>query len=196
MTAPRALRGPTRLAPRCAGGVALIAGALATPSVSGDPQLSATAMFGAAASDLRTGEHPHAALAMSARGDALFLRSREKDMAVGPYVEVGSVGFETLDLGVGAEWLIPALEAVPFIFSVGPELHRAPGAFWQPGAEATVFFGSHSFNYHEAYSLTAGVFLQGRYGFGGARQGDAVLGAQIDLALLALPFVYLYEAAR
>jgi hypothetical protein len=64
----------------------------------------------------------------------------------------------------------------------------------EPGVEATVFWGSRSYNYHSSYSLGLGLFLQGRYGFGDGKQADAILGVQVDLEYLVLPFVFAYEA--
>ena len=59
----------------------------------------------------------------------------------------------------------------------------------------TIFWGSRSFNFHSRYAIGAGLFVQGRYGLGDSKQADAIVGVQIDLEYLALPFLFAYEAA-
>ena len=66
-----------------------------------------------------------------------------------------------------------------------------------PGGEATIYWGSRSYNYHSSYAISAGLFAQGRYGFGGeGRQADAVFGVQIDLEYFVLPFALAYQAIK
>lgn len=117
-------------------------------------------------------------------------------MALGPYVDVATAAFDTLEVGGGLEWLVPVSESLPFVFSAGLFERRAPRFGWEPGAEATLFVGSRSHNFTSWYGLAAGLFVQGRYGFGDGKQTDAIAGAQIDLSLFAYPFVLAYEAIR
>jgi hypothetical protein len=117
-------------------------------------------------------------------------------MGVGPYLDVATLAFETLEVGAGAQWLLPVTDALPFVLSAGLFERRAPQKDWQPGACTTLFVGSRSHNFSSWYGLAAGLFVQGRYGFGDARQADVVLGAQLDLSLLGYPFLLAYEALR
>ena len=78
----------------------------------------------------------------------------------------------------------------------GGAFARSAGFGLEPGVATTLFWGSRSYNYHSTYGLALGLFAQGRYGFGDGRQGDAVLGVQLDLAYVALPFLLAYEALR
>jgi hypothetical protein len=126
----------------------------------------------------------------------LFLRARNRDMGVGPYVDFATAAFETLELGGGVEWLIPISEAFPLVASAGLLERRAPSFGWEPGAAATIFVGPRSYNFTSWYGLAAGLFVQGRYGFGDAKQADILGGVQIDLSLLAYPFIFAYEALR
>ncbi len=139
---------------------------------------------------------PHGAFHLGARADVLFLRQRDREMAVGPYVDFVSEGFGTAEVGAGGEWLVPVWSTVPFVFSAGGVARKARGYAWEPGVAAGVFLGSRSYNFHSAYQLAGGLFLQGRYGFGDARQADLIAGLQVDLTLLAYPFVFLYQAVR
>lgn len=170
-------------------GVAL---ALRVTRAEAKPQLTAGVTTGAALTDLRTSAGPRLAYHLGGRFEALFFRDAPSDMALGPYVDVATHAFDTLESGGGVSWLVPT-GATAFVFS-GGGFERLSGAGFEPGAEATIFWGSRSFNYHSSYTLGAGLFVQGRYGFGDARQGDAVLGVQIDLEYLALPFLLAYEA--
>ena len=64
----------------------------------------------------------------------------------------------------------------------------------EPGLAGTMFWGSRSYNFHSAYAIGVGLVAQGRYGLGDGKQADAILGVQLDLEYLALPFVLAYEA--
>ena len=58
-----------------------------------------------------------------ARGSILFLRNRGTDMDIGPYLDVATASFHNVDLGGGAEWLIPVRDDLPLVLSAG--------AFWR-----------------------------------------------------------------
>ncbi len=165
------------------------------PAAEATPQANLGLTVGAAATDLRTGG-PHAAFHLGARADVLFLRNRNREMAVGPYVDVATAAFDTLETGGGVEWLVPVTESVPFVLGLGGFGRRAPRLGWEPGAEATLFVGSRSHNFTSWYGLAAGLFVQGRHGFGDVKSSDVIVGAQIDLSLFAYPFVLAYEAMR
>ena len=115
-------------------------------------------------------------------------------MAVGPYVELVTEGFASVEVGGGVEWLVPVWTPVPFVFSAGLFERKAPGFSLAPGVASTVFLGSRSYNFHSVYELAAGFFVQGRYGFGDARQADVTAGLQLDLSLFAYPFLFAYQA--
>jgi hypothetical protein len=161
-------------------------------TASADPQASAGLTIGGAVTNLR--DSSSGAFTLGGRADVLFLRERGRDMAVGPYVEALTIGFDTFEAGGGAEWLVPIRDELPLVLSTGLFERRAPGVGWQPGAAAGLFFGSRSYNFHSWYGLAAGVFVQGRYGLGDSRQADVVIGLQLDLALVVAPFLFLYEA--
>ena len=157
------------------------------------PQVSAGLTTGAALTDLRAENGPRLAYHLGGRLDLLLLRDRADRMAVGPYVDVATAAFDTFETGGGLEWLVPAGDTA-FILS-GGGFARTSRFGWEPGVAGTVFWGSRSFNYHSTYSLGLGLFLQGRYGLSNVgRQADAILGVQIDLQYLALPFLFAYEA--
>ncbi len=179
----------------------LIAAAVLTCATAGTsrtaaaPQANFGLTVGGAATDLRT-NGPRAAFHLGGRADVLFFRSRNREAGFGPYVDVATAAFDTLEAGGGVEGLLPITEAIPLVLSTGLFERRAPSFGWQPGAEATVFAGTRSHNFTSWYGLAAGLFVQGRYGFGDAKQADLIAGAQIDLSLFAYPFVLAYEALR
>jgi hypothetical protein len=139
---------------------------------------------------MRFSSGPRLAYHLGGRFDVLLLRERAGTMAVGPYVDVATAAFDTFETGGGVEWLIPIGDTA-LIASAGG-VGRTSGFGWEPALCGTVFWGSRSFNYHSSYSLGLGLFAQGRYGLGGREQADAILGVQIDLAYLALPFLLAY----
>ncbi|HQY64763.1 MAG TPA: hypothetical protein PK141_25390 [Polyangiaceae bacterium] len=158
-----------------------------------EPQLSAALTTGPAFRNLRVGP-VKPAFHLGARFDAIFLRSAQRDMGVGPYVDVGTSGFDSLEAGGGLEWLVPA-GSTSFILSGGAEA-RVAGGTVQPGATWGLFWGSRSYNYHSIYGFGAGLFAQGRYGLGDFRTFDLVTGVQVDAVVLALPFLLLVNAVR
>ena len=78
---------------------------LAVLAISGEgvaaPQASAGVTVGAAVTDLRT--KGRGAFHLGARADLLFLRERESDMAVGPYLDFATERLDTVEVGGGAE---------------------------------------------------------------------------------------------
>ncbi len=158
------------------------------------PQVGAALTTGVATTDWRAENGPRVAFHLGARVDALFLRDRPGQMALGPYVDVATAAFDTLEAGGGLSWLIPA--GAPALVLSGGAFARTSRFGVEPGVAATLFWGARSFNYHGVYGLGVGLFAQGRLGLGDGRQADAIAGVQIDLAYLALPFVFAIEAIR
>jgi hypothetical protein len=113
-------------------------------------------------------------------------------MAIGPYVEVLTTGFDTFEGGGGLAWLVPT-GSTAFVFSAGG-FARTSTFGQEPGIAATLFWGPRSFNFHSSYGVSAGLFAQGRYGLGDGKQADALVGVQVDLEYFALPFVLAYSA--
>jgi hypothetical protein len=179
---------------RCAvAGLLVVASAFVGEGVaSADVQGNAGMTIGGGVADVRAS--PYAAFHLGVRGDLLFFRQRNADMALGPYVEVGTVAFNSFETGGGLSWLIPVSSTLPVILSAG-SYGRHTGPFsWEPGIATSLFVGSRSYNFHSAYSLMLGGFLQARHGLGDGRQADLLLGVHADLALLAWPWIYAYQA--
>ncbi|MBX3229712.1 MAG: hypothetical protein KIT84_05210 [Labilithrix sp.] len=173
--------------------VATALGAVAfAPSAAAEPQFSGALTTGATLREMRASNGPRVAYHLGGRFDALFFRDRAGQMAFGPYVDLATEAFDTFQTGGGLEWLVPAGEPA-FIFSAGA-FARTSRFGWEPGAQATIFWGARSFNYHSLYSPGVGLFLQGRYGFGDGKQADAVLGVHLDLEYFLLPALFIYEA--
>jgi hypothetical protein len=168
-----------------------LATSLVAPAVRALPQWTVGATVGGGAAEL--GERPHPAFHLGVRGGALFLRDREREIGVGPYLDAGTMAFETLDLGGGLEALFPV---EPLALVAGAGMLARLGAHPGPAFEGTLFLGSRSLNFHGAYGLTSGLFAQTRVGFGPARGTDVLGGIQIDLELVGLPFLLVYEALR
>ena len=145
-------------------------------------------MLGYARADLRS-EDSTGAFSFGGRGDLLLGRKRESDFAIGPYVDLVTRSFGTFEPGSGIEGLIPIFPSFPLVIGAGAFVKRAPSVAWEPGIETTVLFGPRSYNFHALYSMSMGLFAQVRYGLGDSQQGDVVVGLQLDVVLLALPFL-------
>jgi hypothetical protein len=158
-----------------------------------DPQASAGVTLGAAFPGV-VGPSERATVHLGGRADVLFLRSRERDMALGPYLDVATAGFRNVDAGGGAEWLLPVTEDVPVVLSTGGFVRSGAGRNWAPGLAGSLFCGSRSYNFHSWYGLAVGVFVQTRWLPESPATLDVVGGVQLDVALLVMPVLFAYTA--
>ena len=160
-------------------------------------QIAAGLTLGAGGANLRTDPIP--AFHLGARADALFFRKSDRGMALGPYVEVLTVAFETFEAGGGLSWLLPLGEHFPLVLSAGAHARGYWGSNvsgWEPGVHASLFFGSRSLNFSSLYGLAGGLYVEGRWGLGDGHQADLLFGAVLDFELLAMPFILLVNAFR
>jgi hypothetical protein len=177
--------------------------AMLLPAVAAaDPQLQAGVTLGGGARDLRDGVR--GAFALGLRGSALFFRHRNRDGGLGAYVEGLTLDFDDVQLGGGVEGLLPGLESTALVLSAGALARHAPAApdaaapapGWQPGFVSRLFVGFREYDFHSAYAMANGLFVEGRLGVGESRQAEIIGGAQIDLALFALPVLLVWGALR
>jgi hypothetical protein len=159
------------------------------------PQASFGMTFGGVAEDVTTGP-PRGQVHWGGRGDLLLLRSRGYDMAIGPYVDVATSSFHDVDVGGGAEWLLPVRDDLPFVLSAGFFARDGEGRSWTPGFEGTVFWGSRSYNFHSWYGLAAGLFAQMRDVPGSPEQTDVVFGIQVDGEIILMPSMLILQLLR
>jgi hypothetical protein len=177
-------------------GLAVVLGALWPARALADPQASVGLTIGGEVEDVVGASRAGGAFHLGGRASVLFLRNRGADMALGPYLDVATASFHNVDLGGGAEWLLPVRDDLPLVLSAGGFWRDGDGRSWSPGMEGTIFFGSRSYNFHSWYGLAAGVFAQSRWIPSSPSTLDLVFGVQIDGELLALPAVLIYEAIR
>lgn len=172
-------------------------GALASAgAVRADAQWSIGVEAGAAAMGDRAHLADGAAFHLGVRGDTLFLRDRDVAVGLGPYAELSTNAFADGLVGAGASLLLPVHPYLPVVVSAGPYARTTGSGHWEPGLSGDLFWGSRSYNYHAAYGLTAGLGLQGFYGLGASKEVILVAAARLDLELVALPFLLLFEAVR
>lgn len=171
----------------------LLASSTATRAVA-EPQASLGLTGGAVVQDVSGPPGPNTTLHLGARADVLFLRQHNGGMALGPYADVATPAFHGVDLGGGAEWLIPLTDDVPAILSAGGFARDGSGRSWAPGVEGTVFVGSRSFNFHSWYGLALGAFVQTRWVPDTPSTVNVVLGVQLDAELLVLPVLLAWGA--
>ena len=177
---------------------ALVAAALLarTASASADPQAGAALTVGGGVAGVQPDGRKVPVFHLGVRADILFLRERDRDMAIGPYLEVGTEAFRSLAVGGGGEWLVPVTESFPLVLSAGATARGVDGVGWEPGLSAAAFFGSRGFNFHSWYGLTGGVFVLARRSLGASHDTDVIAGLELDLSLFAYPGIFLYNALR
>ncbi|HEX8792634.1 MAG TPA: hypothetical protein VF765_16920 [Polyangiaceae bacterium] len=178
------------------GPLTLVAAALSVVSLPAhaDPQTSVGLTIGGVVRDVADGG-VSGAFHLGARGDLLLLRSRNSDMAFGPYLDVATASFHDADLGGGLGWLIPVTEDFPLLLSAGGFARDGDGGQgWRPGVEGTLLVGPRSYNFHSWYGLGGGLFVQTRWVPQSPSTVDVVIGVQVDVEILALPFVFAWQS--
>ena len=166
-------------------------------SASAEPQGNAGLTIGAAGRGYDREIWDETAFHLGVRGDVMFGRSSTRDFGVGPYVEVFTHAFDEIQFGGGGSLLVPAVDFLPFVVSAGMYgRHGDDGAGLEPGFASALFWGSRSYNFHANYVMAFGLLGQFRLGLGDSRETSIVIAAQLDIAAMALPFIFLVEAAR
>jgi len=173
--------------------IASLAIVLSSRSASADPQVHTALTLGGAITDLRT-VGPGVAFELGGRANLTFLRNRESDMGLGPFIDVQTVAFDRLDTGGGLDWVVPGLGGA-FILS-GGGFGRFESGGPRAGALGRLFWGAHSYNFHGSYVHGAGLFAEGRFALDASKSADVIIGAEIDLFYIAAPAIFLYEAIK
>lgn len=158
-----------------------------------DPQWNLALTFGGGARWQR-GNTPDGLFAMGARGDVLFGPRTPYAARVGPFVSVRTDDVDDLVLAAGLSAQLPLSVDFPLIVSVG----GVAGALPEPvraGVLGRVAWGPRSYNDHGAYVMAGSVWVEARY-FPGDGGGDVIAGVDLDLRLLTIPVVILYEYLR
>lgn len=171
--------------------------ALATTEVHAEPQASVGLTLGAAGEGIGGKIWRATSFHLGLHGEVLLGRRQATDFGIGPYVEVLTNGFNEIQFGGGVSGLLPVLETFPLVLSFGAYGRKTLDPFpVQPGITGELFVGSHSYNFHARYVMSAGLIGQMRYGLGPSRETSILVGAQIDVAILSLPLLFLINAAR
>lgn len=161
------------------------------------PQGTAGLTIGAAGTALDHRYWDKTLFHLGARGDVLFGRERNSDFGFGPYLEVGTNGFQSIQFGGGVSTLFPIIDYLPLVVSVGGYGQKGSDGFGlEPGVSAGLFWGSRSFNFHSNYVMSAGLIGQFRYGLGASRETAILVGAQLDFVAMSLPFLFIVNAIR
>jgi len=125
-------------------------------------------------------------------GDLLFARERNRDFAVGPYVEVSTAGFWDARYGGGLSALLPVTSDFPLVLSLGAYGHETDTVT----LGSTLFFGLRSHNFHGSYNFATGLVASGYRDLGAERATLVTVGLELDALLLATPFLFLAGELR
>jgi hypothetical protein len=162
-----------------------------------DPQLSTGITLGAAGVGYDHQVWKQTDFHLGIRADLMLGRSKPGDFGIGPYAEVLTLAFDELHFGGGASVLLPVTDTFPFVASVGAFGRKGndglPVSF---GVATDLFWGTRSYNFHASYVLTAGLYAQLRYDLGDPKETALLLGARVDSAMIALPFLFLVNVVR
>jgi len=182
---------------RLGGPLLVAAPLLVAHRAAAEPQLTTALTLGLAGHGDRSALWSATELTTGLRGQLLLGRDKDVAFGVGPYVEaLTTASFSDAQLGGGASLLVPVHPYLPIVVSAGGYAgYRAPRG-WEPGLAAELFWGSHGYNYHSVYGLSAGIFAGGRYALGDSREVILLAGGRLDLELIAIPFIFIWSAIR
>jgi hypothetical protein len=167
----------------------------ASAAARAEPQGTAGLTVGAAGVGVDRGIWEATVFHLGLHGDVLFGREENADFGIGPYAEFLTHGFDEVQLGGGGSVLLPVLDSLPLVVSAGVYGRKGDDDFgFEPGFAASLFWGSRSYNFHSSYVMTAGLLGELRLGLGESRETSIVIAAQLDLAILSLPAVFLINA--
>jgi hypothetical protein len=162
-----------------------------------EPQANAGLRLGGAAVGEGGAFWDHAELHLGAHGDLILGRSRATDFGVGPYLALGTLAFDELDLGSGLSLLLPVHDSFPIVVSGGFFGRVGDDGFgFEPGVAGALFWGSRSYNFHAHYVMSVGLSLGYALSLGDSRESSLLLAAHLDAVALALPFVALAHLIR
>jgi hypothetical protein len=125
--------------------------------------------------------------------DAIFTRKRSRDWGVGPHVDFTTLAFATAEPGAGASGLIPVGDVI-LMPRITPFLRLGDSGGSRAGLAASLFIGGRSHNFSGTYTLGNGGYLQVRRSLASDERVDFLIGAQIDMAYVALPFIFAVQA--
>lgn len=159
------------------------------------PQWNASALTGVCGTGDSGAFWEHTCWFNALRGDVLLGRSRNADLAAGPFMELSTAGFSDVRLAFGPTLLLPVHPYFPVVLQAGMrERHSELG--WSPGLHGSVFVGSRSYNFHSNYVLAGGLVLTAQRGLDQPHDTLIAVAVQVDVLLLALPFIAGYAWLR
>ena len=125
-------------------------------------------------------------------GDLLFLRQRERDIGLGPYVELGTAGFWDVRWGGGGSVLLPVSASFPLVVSVGVDGH----ALRSPALALSLFLGARSYNFDGAYNYSLGIYTSAYRDLGAEHASLISAGLELDGFFFAAPLLFAWSALR
>ncbi len=160
MTAPHGDNPMTGHALRLSLTLVLLCG-LSTSPAGADPQWDASLRAGVAGNGTHASPWQTTYFYGALNGDVLFGRSSSTDLGLGPFVDVGTVGFSDLRLSAGPTLLVPIGSLVTQLSFGGYTIPTSPSG---DGLHAQIFVGGRGYNYHATYSPSLGLTLGFDYG--------------------------------
>jgi hypothetical protein len=125
-------------------------------------------------------------------GDLLLFRKRNRDVGLGPYVEVLTAGFWDARFGGGASLLLPVTDSFPLVVSVGAFDHELRAA----AVGATLFWGNRSYNFDSVYNYSLGIYASVYRDLDAEGATLVSLGVELDTFFLVAPFLFAFQAVR
>lgn len=179
---------PAVFATLCALGIGLLGGTARAETEVNAAMTGGVATLRMESQGTRVGGH------LGAYADAIFTRRRSRDWGLGPHVDFTTLAFATAEPGAGVSGLVPIGDVI-LMPRITPFLRLGEGPS-RGGLAGSLFIGGRSHNFSGTYTLGNGGYLQVRRSLASDERLDFIIGAQIDMAYVALPFIFAVQALR
>lgn len=130
------------------------------------------------------------------RADFLFGRTSNASFGLGPTTFLGFSTYSELNLGAGAQLLLPVHEYLPITLGAGLYGVNRQDQKTRPGGFVSLGWGLRSFNYHSSYSMAGGLLLEARRDLSESPVTTWMASLQLDAAVLVLPAIFVVNAFR
>lgn len=123
-----------------------------------------------------------------------FFRASNREFGFGFYSEVMTSTFQDVMPGMGLSFLIPIHHAAPLIIQAGG--HYDFDGEHAGGFGGRLWWGAHNHNHFAMYNSTFGLWVEVRANIWGNNDILVAGGIDIDLHIMASPFLWLAAWAR
>jgi hypothetical protein len=181
-------------------GIATVLGVLVPAAARAQPEVTSTLALGGGAllTDDPAVQGAHDATSwvvrFGASSSVTFLRETNRDVGLGLYAELMTSSFRDVMPGLGLTLLLPVHHGAPIVLWTG--VHYVYDGTHAGGVGGRLWWGAHNHNHYRVYNTTIGIWVEVRANLFGNDDILVAAGVDIDLHVLATPWLWLASWLR